>query len=45
MGFTITRLPDSVVFVVRGHGDGHVGEAQELLRVRRPPARAAEAGP
>ncbi|HUR95670.1 MAG TPA: STAS/SEC14 domain-containing protein [Gemmatimonadales bacterium] len=36
MGYTIERLPGASVWVVRGQGEGHVGEADEIIeRLRR----------
>lgn len=31
MGFTIERLPGTSVWVVRGEGEGHVGEADTII--------------
>jgi hypothetical protein len=31
MAYTITRPPGSAIFVVRGHGEGHVAEAEEII--------------
>ena len=31
MAYTITRLPGRAVLVVRGQGEGHVGEAEEII--------------
>jgi len=32
MGYTITRLPGTTLFVVRGEGEGNVAEAEEIIQ-------------
>jgi hypothetical protein len=42
MGYTITRLPGTRVFVVRGEGEGDVGEAEEIIQRLQTMASPAE---
>jgi hypothetical protein len=43
MAYTITRLPGLPVLVVRGHGEGPVAEAEEIIVCLHSLASAAEA--